>query len=36
VIEFDDVSVTYRGGVRALRDVTLTVDDGELVVIVGL
>ena len=36
MIEFDSVSVTYRGGVHALRDVSLTVDDGEFVVIVGL
>ena len=36
MIEFRDVSVTYRGGVRALRDVDLTVDDGEFVVVVGL
>ena len=36
MIEFDDVSVTYRGGVKALRNVSLTIDDGELVVVVGL
>lgn len=36
MIEFDQVSVTYRGGVRALDDVSLTIDDGELVVVVGL
>ncbi len=36
MIEFDKVSVTYRGGVQALRDVSLTIDDGEFVVIVGL
>lgn len=36
MIEFHDVSVTYRGGVRALRDVDLTIDDGEFVVVVGL
>ena len=36
MIEFDSVSVTYRGGVHALRDVSLTIDDGEFVVIVGL
>jgi phosphonate transport system ATP-binding protein len=36
VIEFRDVSVTYRGGVRALRNVDLTIDDGEFVVVVGL
>ena len=36
MIVFDDVSVTYRGGVQALRNVSLTIDDGELVVVVGL
>jgi len=36
VIRFDDVSVTYRGGVRALRNVDLRIDDGEFVVVVGL
>ena len=36
MIRFDDVSVTYRGGVQALRNVDLRVDDGEFVVVVGL
>ncbi|MEM8620035.1 MAG: phosphonate ABC transporter ATP-binding protein [Actinomycetota bacterium] len=36
MIEFDDVSVEYRGGVKALRNVSLTIDDGEFVVVVGL
>ena len=36
MIEFRDVSVTYRGGVQALRHVDLAVDDGEFVVVVGL
>jgi len=36
MIEFRDVSVTYRGGVRALRDVDLSIGDGEFVVVVGL
>ena len=36
MIVFDDVSVTYRGGVHALRNVSLTIEDGELLVIVGL
>ena len=36
VIRFDDVSVIYRGGVQALRNVDLRVDDGEFVVVVGL
>jgi phosphonate transport system ATP-binding protein len=36
MIEFDDVEVTYRGGLKALQGVSLTVEAGELVVIVGL
>jgi phosphonate transport system ATP-binding protein len=36
MIIFDDVSVTYRGGVQALKNVSLTIDDGEFVVVVGL
>ena len=36
MIEFRDVSVTYRGGVRALRDVDLSIGNGEFVVVVGL
>ncbi|WP_309111835.1 ABC transporter ATP-binding protein [Saccharothrix sp.] len=35
MIVLDRVSRTYPGGVRALRDVSLTVDDGEMVAIVG-
>ncbi|GAB6877111.1 phosphonate ABC transporter ATP-binding protein [Thermaerobacter litoralis] len=36
MIEFRHVSKVYPGGVRALRDVTLTINPGEFVVIVGL
>ncbi len=36
MIRFEDVSVTYRGGVHALKGLDLTVEDGEFVVIVGL
>jgi len=36
MIEFENVDVTYRGGVEALRNVSLTISPGELVVIVGL
>jgi len=36
MIRFDNVSVTYRGGVKALRNIDLTIEDGEFVVIVGL
>jgi phosphonate transport system ATP-binding protein len=36
MIEFSHVDVTYPGGLKALKDVTVTIDDGELVVIVGL
>ena len=35
VIAVDGVSVTYPGGVRALREVSLTVDAGETVAVVG-
>lgn len=36
MIEFANASVTYRGGVRALQDVSLDIADGEFVVVVGL
>lgn len=36
MIRFENVSVTYRGGVKALRNVDLTIEDGEFLVIVGL
>ena len=36
MIRFEDVSVTYRGGVQALRGLNLTIGDGEFIVIVGL
>ncbi len=36
MIEFNNVDVTYPGGLKALKDITLTIDDGELLVIVGL
>jgi len=36
MIEFKNASVTYRGGVRALRNINLTIHDGEFIVIVGL
>jgi len=36
MIEFRNASVTYRGGVKALKNVDLTIEDGEFVVIVGL
>jgi putative ABC transport system ATP-binding protein len=35
LVELDGVSRVYPGGVTALRDATLTIDDGELVAIVG-
>ena len=35
MIRFEDVSVTYRGGVQALRGLDLTIGDGEFIVIVG-
>lgn len=36
MIEFRNVDVTYPGGLKALSDVSLTIPDGELLVIVGL
>ena len=36
MIEFENVDVTYPGGFKALHDISLTIGDGELVVIVGL
>jgi len=36
MIRFESASVTYPGGVRALRDVTLEIPDGEMLVVVGL
>jgi len=35
-IEFSQATVTYPGGLVALKDVDLVIDEGELVVIVGL
>jgi phosphonate transport system ATP-binding protein len=36
MIRFQQASVTYSGGVHALRDVDLEIADGEFVVVVGL
>lgn len=36
MIEFKDVEVTYPNGYRALNGVTVTIDEGELIVIVGM
>jgi phosphonate transport system ATP-binding protein len=36
MIRFEQASVTYPGGVRALHELSLRIDDGEFVVIVGL
>jgi phosphonate transport system ATP-binding protein len=36
MIKFENVDVTYRGGLRALKNVSLTIGAGELVVVVGL
>jgi phosphonate transport system ATP-binding protein len=36
MIRFEQASVTYGGGVHALRDVDLEIGDGEFVVVVGL
>ena len=36
MIRFDRASVTYPGGVHALREITLEIPDGQMMVIVGL
>lgn len=36
MIEFDDVEVTYPNGFKALNGLSVTIPDGELVVIVGM
>ena len=35
VIEFKNVSKTYDNGTNALRDVSITINDGEFVFVVG-
>ena len=36
MIRFSNASVTYPGGVHAMRDLSLTIEPGEFIVIVGL
>jgi phosphonate transport system ATP-binding protein len=36
MIRFENASITYPGGVHALRDLTLEIPDGQMVVVVGL
>ena len=36
MIKFEDVSVTYPGGVEALKDLNLEIKDGDFIIIVGL
>jgi phosphonate transport system ATP-binding protein len=36
LIDFTNTSVTYPGGLTALKDVTLSIQEGEFVVVVGL
>jgi phosphonate transport system ATP-binding protein len=36
MIRFEQANVTYAGGVSAMKDLDLTIEDGEFVVIVGL
>jgi phosphonate transport system ATP-binding protein len=36
MIEFENVDVTYPGGLKALKNVSLQIEQGELLVIVGL
>src|SRR6056297_2506615 len=36
MIRFEQASVTYPGGVTAMKDLDLTIEPGEFIVIVGL
>lgn len=36
MIEFNNATVIYPGGLRALNNVSLTIEDGEFIVVVGL
>jgi phosphonate transport system ATP-binding protein len=36
MIRFENASVTYPGGVHALKDLTLEIPDGQMMVVVGL
>ena len=36
MIEFKNVSVVYPGGVNALNNVSLNIDEGDFVIIVGM
>jgi phosphonate transport system ATP-binding protein len=36
MIEFDNVEVTYKGGLKALKGITLEIPKGQFVVVVGL
>ena len=36
MIKFENVSVTYPGGVEALKDLNLEINEGDFLIIVGL
>ena len=36
MIKFENVSVTYPGGVEALKDLNLKINEGDFLIIVGL
>ena len=36
MIKFENISVTYPGGVEALKDINLEVNEGDFLIIVGL
>ena len=36
MIKFENVSVTYPGGVKALKDLNLKINEGDFLIIVGL
>ena len=36
MIKFENLSVTYPGGVEALKDINLEINEGDFLIIVGL
>ena len=36
MIKFENVSVTYPGGVKALKNLNLEINEGDFLIIVGL
>ena len=36
MIKFENINVTYPGGVEALKDLNLEINEGDFIIIVGL